>query len=260
MALKRLLTAEADKRPVLIVVENLELCESDTINFIQYLAAGLTDKRVAIVGTGTSALYERHPSFGDGEVAPAKIELKALTPAESEDLLRELCKQLHDVPLRLLGHVRSMGGSPRAIQELVRLLLESDVIVREGLMWRSTQGARRDRAAQDLRASSRRAPRVMEAVSAAPRDGGGRRDRVVTRSSRSSATRNRRRSAARRSRGSRRARSAGSGGRRDRRLVERQWLSRSPVDRRASASSVRVAEPVEIVYKASTSAPPPSTG
>jgi tetratricopeptide (TPR) repeat protein len=32
--------------------------------------------------------------------------------------------------------VRSLGGSPRAIHELVRLLLESDVIVREGMMWR----------------------------------------------------------------------------------------------------------------------------
>ena len=29
-----------------------------------------------------------------------------------------------------------MGGSPRVIHELVRLLLESDVIVREGVMWR----------------------------------------------------------------------------------------------------------------------------
>ena len=31
---------------------------------------------------------------------------------------------------------RTLGGSPRAIHELVRLLLESDVIVREGILWR----------------------------------------------------------------------------------------------------------------------------
>ncbi len=136
MALKRLLTAEADRRPAMIVVENLELCETDTLNFLQYLAAGMRDQRIAIIGTATHALYERHTSFGDGEVAPTKIELGALTPAESEELLRELCKQLHDVPPRLLAHVRGMGGSPRAIQELVRLLHESDVIVREGVMWR----------------------------------------------------------------------------------------------------------------------------
>ncbi|HEY0253234.1 MAG TPA: tetratricopeptide repeat protein, partial [Kofleriaceae bacterium] len=136
MALKRLLTAETDTHPLLIVVENLELCQNDTINFLHYLAAGMTDRRVAIVGTATAALYRRHTTFGDGEVQPTKIDLAALSPQESEELLRELCKQLHEVPPKLAQHVRGMGGSPRAIYELVRLLLESDVIVREGMMWR----------------------------------------------------------------------------------------------------------------------------
>jgi predicted ATPase len=139
MALKRLLAAEAERYPVLFVVENLELCGTDTINFLQYLAAGLRDQRVVIVTTATPALADRHPQFGEGEVAPTKIELSPLTPDESEELLRLLCKPLDDgkaVPQQIVTHVRSLGGSPRAIHELVRLLLESDVVVREGLMWR----------------------------------------------------------------------------------------------------------------------------
>lgn len=136
MALKRLLAAEAETRPVVIVVENLELCGTDTINFLQYLAAGMRDQRVAILGTATSEVWKRHASFGEGEVAPTKVELGPLTPAESEQLLRELCKQLTNVPPRLVEHVKNLGGSPRAIHELVRLLLESDVIVREGYLWR----------------------------------------------------------------------------------------------------------------------------
>ncbi len=136
MSIKRLLTAEAERRPVVIVVENLELCGTDTINFLQYLAAGMTDQRVAVLGTATASLWDRHAAFGEGEVAPAKIELGALTPGESEQLLRALCKQLPNVPAKLVEHVRDLGGSPRAIHELVRLLLESDVIVREGVMWR----------------------------------------------------------------------------------------------------------------------------
>jgi len=136
MALKRFLTAEAEKRPIILVVENLELCQQDTINFLQYLAAGMRDQRVVILGTATDALWERHAAFGEGEVAPTQIALGALSPAEAEQLLRELCRQLPTVPPQLVIHVRTLGGSPRAIHELVRLLLESDVIVREGLMWR----------------------------------------------------------------------------------------------------------------------------
>ncbi len=136
MALRRYLAAESERRPVLIVVENLELCGSDTINFLHYVAAGMRDHRIAIVGTGTASVYRRHTSFGDGEVPPVKLELGALTASEAEELFRELCRSVVDVPPQLIEHVRSLGGSPRAIHELVRLLLESDVIVREGMLWR----------------------------------------------------------------------------------------------------------------------------
>jgi tetratricopeptide (TPR) repeat protein len=136
MALRRFLAAESERYPLVIVIENLELCGADTINFIHYLAAGLRDHRVVILGTATAELMTRHPAFGQGEVTPERIELGPLTPGESEDLLRELCKQLDDIPAVLLAHVRTMNGSPRAIYELMRLLLESGCIVREDHAWK----------------------------------------------------------------------------------------------------------------------------
>ncbi|MBS1120906.1 MAG: Adenylate cyclase [Deltaproteobacteria bacterium] len=141
MALKRFLAAESERHPVVLVIENVELCGTDTANFLQYLAVGLREHRVVVIGTGTSALYDRHPAFGNGEVAPIKIQLEALSPSEAEGLMRELCRPLGpsaspSLPPALLAHVRTLGGSPRAIHELVRLLLESDVIVREGTKWR----------------------------------------------------------------------------------------------------------------------------
>ena len=135
MALKRFLAAECERYPLLIVIENLEQCGADTINFVHYLAAGLGDHRVAIIGTATSALMQRHPTFGDGDITPARVEIGALSPGEAEDLLRELCKQLPQVPPVLSAHVRTMAGSPRAIYELVRLLLETSCIVREATAW-----------------------------------------------------------------------------------------------------------------------------
>jgi tetratricopeptide (TPR) repeat protein len=136
MALKRLLAAESELHPLLVVIENLELCGADTINFVHYLAAGLHDHHVMIIGTATSELMSRHPAFSEGDVAPARIEIGLLTPVESEELLRELCKQLDDVPAILTAHVRTMSGSPRAIFELVRLLLETGCIFRDRGAWR----------------------------------------------------------------------------------------------------------------------------
>jgi tetratricopeptide (TPR) repeat protein len=143
MAVKRLVAAEAGRAPVLIILEDLDDAGVETINLISYLAAGLRDARVAIVATGTSQLAASHPGFGDGEVASTPIELGALTADDAEELLRELSHQLAEVPARLVDHVRGLGdaASPRAIQELLRLLLESNVIVRQGLVWRIDEKA-----------------------------------------------------------------------------------------------------------------------
>src|SRR4029079_1455670 len=71
-----------------------------------------------------------------GDVTPVRIEVGPLTPSESEDLLRELCKQLDQVPAVLSAHVRTMKCYSRARYELVRLLLETQCIVHEGRAWR----------------------------------------------------------------------------------------------------------------------------
>lgn len=136
IALRRLLAADAEQHPLILCFDNLELAGPETVNLLSYLAAGLRGSRVFLVATATSALAERHPSFGEGDIAPERIELDKLGPDEAEGLLRELCRSLEQVPARLVVHARTMGGSPRALHELVRLLLESDCLVRgPGAMW-----------------------------------------------------------------------------------------------------------------------------
>ena len=137
LALRRFLAADAEQRPLVLVLENLELCGAETINLVNYLAAGLRSSAVLMVVTAQPSLFELHPSFGAGELAPERIDLGALGTDDSDELLRELLRPLGAVPDRLLVHGRSLGGSPRALQELVRLLLESDCIVRgPGASWR----------------------------------------------------------------------------------------------------------------------------
>lgn len=137
LAVRRFLAADAEQRPLVLVLENLELAGPETINLVQYLAAGLRSSPVLLVATAQESLYTRYPSFGEGDVAPEKLTLGPLSAAESDELLRELLRPLGTVPDRILAHARSLGGSPRAIHELVRLLLESDCIVRgPGATWR----------------------------------------------------------------------------------------------------------------------------
>ncbi len=132
IAMRRFLAADAEEGALLLCFENLDLCGPETINLLHYLAAGLASEPVVILGTGRESLYDRYPSFGEGEVPLQRIDLGPLDDGEAENLIRELCRPLDQVPDSIIAHAKKLGGSPRALFELVRLLLESEIIVRSG--------------------------------------------------------------------------------------------------------------------------------
>ncbi len=137
MGLRRLLIAEAAHRPLILALEDLEKCGAETINLIHYLVAGLTSAPVMVIATATADLFTRHPTFGEGDVTVHRVDLTALPADDAEALVRALLAPLDAVPARVVTHARTLGGSPRAIHELVRLLLETEVIVRgPGVTWK----------------------------------------------------------------------------------------------------------------------------
>ena len=131
IALRRFLEADCSAGPLILCLENLEQSGPDTINLLHYLVAGLSGSPAIIIGTATQRLFQRHANFGDCDVSLQKLAIGPLSADESEDLLRDLCSSLvDDMPPVVVEHARSMGGSPRAVYELVRLLLESGAIDR----------------------------------------------------------------------------------------------------------------------------------
>ncbi len=135
LALRRFFAADAELGPLVLIVENLELCGPETINLLHYLAAGLAASPVLVVGTARERLYDRYPNFGEGDVPLEQVYLGPLTPEESETLVKELCRPLGDIPDALVERARALGGSPRALFELVRLLHECGVVKARGDGW-----------------------------------------------------------------------------------------------------------------------------
>ncbi|HWM87808.1 MAG TPA: tetratricopeptide repeat protein [Kofleriaceae bacterium] len=142
LALRRFLTADAASSTLVLCFENLEAFEPESINLLHYLVAGLEQAPVAILCTARASLYERHPSFHKLDTTPERIDLGPLDQIEAESLLRELCRALDATPPRLIEHAGALGGSPRALYELVRYLLESDLVVPSGQSgWRVDEDA-----------------------------------------------------------------------------------------------------------------------
>lgn len=132
IAVKRFLAADAEKGPLVLCFDDLERAGGETINLLHYLGAGLMSSPVMLLCAARPSLHEVHPSFGDGEVPLERIDLGPLDEYEAENLLRELLKPIDKYPDSLIEHAKKLGGMPRTLLELIRLLLEAEVIVRAG--------------------------------------------------------------------------------------------------------------------------------
>jgi tetratricopeptide (TPR) repeat protein len=135
IALRRFLAADAARRPLVLGLENLERCAPETVNLLHYLAAGLAGSPILILGTARPSLFERHPSFGAGELSLERIDLEAMSEAEAVALWRALAAPLAGTPASLERHAIALGGSPRALVELGHYLVEAGAIAHDGQRW-----------------------------------------------------------------------------------------------------------------------------
>jgi tetratricopeptide (TPR) repeat protein len=132
LALRRFLAADAERTPLVLGFEDLELVEPEGINLLHFLLAGLEHAPIVIVATGRAELFERHPDFADTEAVLERVELGVLDDAETDALVAELGRSLDRVPSQVAAQARKLGGSPRALFELMRYLSETGVIVPAG--------------------------------------------------------------------------------------------------------------------------------
>ncbi|MSP60662.1 MAG: tetratricopeptide repeat protein [Myxococcales bacterium] len=133
IAVRRFLAADAAEGPLLLVLDDIERASPETVNLLHFLAAGLGERPVALIAVGRSSLFEVHKTFGEGDVGLERVEVGPLSPDESAALFDELVHPAGEPPQALLAHARErMGGSPRALFELTRYLIEIGIITRDG--------------------------------------------------------------------------------------------------------------------------------
>lgn len=139
LAVKRFFQADAEAGPLVLCFENLEQADSATINLLHFLVTGLANFRIMVVGTATAELLEDYPQFGDTDVELQRFDLGPLSQGDCESLFAQLTSTVRNVPASLRTHAAKLGGSPRAIFEMVRYLLEAKVIVRSAGSWKVDQ-------------------------------------------------------------------------------------------------------------------------
>jgi class 3 adenylate cyclase/tetratricopeptide (TPR) repeat protein len=135
-AWRRLMEALAERRPLVLVFEDLHWADDGLLDFVDHLAEWVTGVAMLIVCTARPELLDRRPGWGGGKRNAATVSISSLSREETAHLLASLLEQIllpAELQERVLAHAE---GNPLYAEEYVRMLQDRGFLVRDAHGWR----------------------------------------------------------------------------------------------------------------------------
>src|SRR5256885_13582459 len=132
----------AEKQPMLIVLENLHLADSASLELLHFVARQIGRSRIAVVGTYAENELDRNKALRDMEqsllaLGVAKLmRLDALTQSDIEQLVCETFAVDHPSARQLARRLYSWTrGHPFFVEETLKSLVETGRLYERGGHW-----------------------------------------------------------------------------------------------------------------------------
>ena len=122
--------------PVLIQVEDIHWADERSLDLLNGLARENTDIPLFIIYMARPGLYDRRPSWGEGQEFHARLALNPLSRLDSRRLVREMLKRVDKVPPELRNLIIERAeGNPYYMEELIKTLIDDGVIIKGDDEW-----------------------------------------------------------------------------------------------------------------------------
>jgi predicted ATPase len=137
-----LLLRSSKQKPILMILDDLHWADPSSLGLLHYLARNIAATRALILGTyRTEETHEGQATFLDTlrlmrrEDLVTEIRLEGFKPQEVAELLRTA---LRDHPPTKLAEIlyHETEGNPLFVIEVLRLLIQEGLLVREGASWK----------------------------------------------------------------------------------------------------------------------------
>ena len=118
---------------VVIQLEDIHWADDSSLDIIDQLVKQQRELKLLIVALARPELRDRRPDWG-GE---SRLELQALTRSDEEQLVNQILQKVEFVPDQLLNLILERSeGNPLYVEELIKMLIEDRVILKEEPTWR----------------------------------------------------------------------------------------------------------------------------
>lgn len=127
--------------PAVLRLEDLHWADESSLDALHYIVSQNQKLPLIIVGLARPELYTRRPSWGSGQPFHTRLELQPLNSRESRQLVREILQKVDDIPDEIRDLlVDRAEGNAFMMEEIVKVLLEDRVIVKDEPAWRIELG------------------------------------------------------------------------------------------------------------------------
>jgi DNA-binding SARP family transcriptional activator len=133
-AWRRFLVAVAEKRPLVLVLEDLHWADPALLAFIRHLVEWASHVPLVVVATARPELYDRAPDWAGGLRNATTISLAPLSDAECACLVAALTDQAVLPAEDQAALLERAGGNPLYAEEICRMLADQGALKRDGRM------------------------------------------------------------------------------------------------------------------------------
>ena len=139
-AWRRFFEALAERRPLVLIFEDLHWADDHLLDFVDHLVDWVSDAPLLVIGTARPELLERRPSWGGGKSNAATVSLSPLSEEETARLLASLLGQTV-MPAELQAPLLARtGGNPLYAEEYARMVSERGIAPADGALPETVQG------------------------------------------------------------------------------------------------------------------------
>jgi predicted ATPase/class 3 adenylate cyclase len=122
--------------PLLLVLEDMHWADDASLDALAGLLRSCQAMPVLALCLARPALFERRPSWGEGE-GHSRLALEPLSKRASRQLVTEILRHAREVPAALRDQIAAAAeGNPFYVEELIKMLIDERAIVPGPEEWR----------------------------------------------------------------------------------------------------------------------------
>jgi tetratricopeptide (TPR) repeat protein len=136
-ALRRFLELDTAHDPLVLVLDDMQWADTETLAMVSELATGLSGSPIVLLVAARPDMLVHAGAWGEGAVDHERIDLRNLEHEDAEQMFRNLLARCAEVPDDTVQTAVEMtGGNPAFLEQLVRLYLDNGTIDSRTQTWR----------------------------------------------------------------------------------------------------------------------------